>query len=820
VPFAGPTLRAGDLSSRGDRASGHRPTDVSSFVGRGEELARLRQLFPETRLVTLVGPSGVGKTRLALRLAADLADAFVDGTWLVDLSPISDQSLVPQVLGDVLGVRQPLGKSWKEALAAALRRQRLLVVLDNCEHLTNACAELADGLLRACPDLHVVATSLQPLLLAGETTWRVRPLSLPPGDSAELVELRCSDAVRLFVARVRSHLPDFTLNEQNAQVVAQICRRLDGLPLALELVAARVEALGLAEVATRLNDQFRLAVGGSSTAPTRQRTLQAALEWTTGLLDGDERVLLRRLGVFIGGWTLAAAEAVCAGDGLAENDVANVLERLVTKSLVVADHMDLRIRYRLMETVRAYASAQLAAASEAEPVRREHVAFLLRLAQQTEPLSIAGIDAALLQHEQENVRAALEWALEHEQAEVGLRLASAVHPLWVYSGHYAEGRTWLERLLALPHAAKAKAALAGALLTDGQLLIQRGDFAGAEARGQAALEEYRVDGDTRGIGFALQVLGNAALQSGDLSRARTYHAEALQHLREANSPGVVLSLVQLTLVACELGDTRRAREYISEYEVIGRNRGDSYVVASAVYERGLIAAVEGDAAVATRLFEDSLARIRANGYQQGVVVVLTSLGHTRLDQRQQEAALAVFSEAIALASVSGERHRVLRALEGVARALASSDAESAVRLGGASDSQRQAIGALPFPSERRYLDRWQADCRRALGSAVYKHAWEDGHVSTFEQAVGLAQALIHARTASAHHGVLSPREEEVAALLASGLTNKQIASALVVSPATVRSHVEHILAKLDLTSRAQVAVWASRQGLVPESIER
>jgi non-specific serine/threonine protein kinase len=781
-------------------------------------------LLAETRLVTLVGPGGVGKTRLALRLAADMNDAFVDGTWLVDLSSISDSSLIPQVIGDVLGVRQQPGKSWSEALTRALRPRRLLVVLDNCEHLIGACGELVDGLLRACPNLQVVATSLQPLGASGETTWRVLPLSLPPATatvpaSGELEELQRSEAVRLFVERVRSHLADFTLNPRNAPLVVETCRRLDGLPLALELVAARVESLGLAEVATRLNDRFRLAVGGSRTAPTRQRTLQAALEWTTGLLDGDERLLLRRLGVFVGGWTLAAAESVCAIDGLTEDAVADVLERLVTKSLVVAEHHELSVRYRLLESVRAYALDQLAAAGEIESVRHQHALFVLQLAERTEPLSIAGLDAALLQHEQDNVRAALEWALEHEQAETGLRLASAVHPLWVYSGHYAEGRTWLERLLALPDAATANAARASALLSDGQLLLLGGDFARGETRGRAALDEYRANGDTRGTGFALQVLGNTALQAGDLARARALHTEAVQYLREANSPGVVLSLVQLTLVACEQGDTRGARGLISEFEAIGRARGDPYALATVLYERGLIAATEGDETLAIGLFEESLAVMRAMGYQQGVVVILTSLGHARLDQRQHEAGLTAFAEAMDLARASGERHRLLRALEGVARGLAGGDADAAVRLAGATDGHRQALGAVPFPSERRYLDHWLADACRALGSTSFEQAWEDGHASTLERAVGLAEALLQVRPAATKQTLLSPREEEVAALLARGLTNKQIASELVVSPATVRSHVEHILTKLNLTSRAQAAVWASRQGLVAESVE-
>ncbi|MBV9578018.1 MAG: hypothetical protein JO057_05450 [Chloroflexi bacterium] len=774
----------------------------------------MRQLLGQTRLVTLVGPSGIGKTRLALHVAAAVADSFADDCWLVELSPVSDASLVPQVLGDVLGVRQQPGKSGLEALTRALRPRRVLVVLDNCEHLAAACADLVDILLRACPNLHILATSLQPLGLAAETTWRVPPLSLPPAAASELEELQGSEAVRLFVARVRRHLPDFTLNDQNARIVAEICRQLDGLPLALELVAARVESLGLVAVADRLSDRFRLAVGGSHAAPSRQRTLQAALEWTCSLLDDAERILLRRLGVFRGGWTLPAAEAVCAGDVLSDTTVVDVLERLVVRSLVIADHGELRVRYRLLESVRAYALEQFGATSELEAVRHQHAAFLLRLAEQTEPLSIAGFDAALLQHEQDNVRAALEWALERHEAEIGLRLASAVHPLWVYSGHYAEGRTWLERLLAVSAAEPPSLARANALTSYGQLLLLGSDFAGAEASARAALVQYTVQADTRGSGLAFQVLGNTALQRGDLAEAATLHTRAVTQLRHARSSGVVLSLVQLTLIACELGDTQRARTCIAEFEIVEGAASDPYVLCTAIYERGLIAAVEGDVTLAVSLFEDALARSRVMGYQQGIVVVLTSLGHSRLDLRQTRAGLAAFDEALKLARASGERHRVIRALEGVARSLAASDLDAAVRLAAAADAQRQGIGTATFPSERRYLDRWLRDGQQSLGSHAYEQAWQDGHASTLDQAVGLAEALMQARVASTSESALSPREVEVARRLGRGLTNKQIAAELVVSPATVRTHVEHILAKLDLTSRAQIAVWASRQGLL------
>jgi predicted ATPase/DNA-binding NarL/FixJ family response regulator len=805
-----------DLSSGSDRAAGNLPNNVSSFVGREEELARLRQVLADIRLLTLVGPSGVGKTRLALRLAADLQEAFADGTWLVDLSPIGDPTLVPQVLADVLGVRQPPGKSWRDALALALRPRRLLLVLDNCEHLANACAELVDGLLRACPNLRMVATSLQPLVTAGETTWRVSPLSLPHDASSDLEELQRSDAVRLFVARVRSHLPDFTLNAQNAQLVAGICRSLDGLPLALELIAARVESLGLTEVASRLDDRFRLAVGGSRSAPTRQRTLQAALEWTTSLLDEDERVLLRRLGVFVGGWTLPAAEAVCAIDGLAENTVADVLERAVARSLVVAEHLELSVRYRLLETVHDYALTQLEAVGETELVRRQHAAYLLQLAERGEPLSWDAVSAAVLQPEEGNVRAALEWTLEHDQAELGLRLAAAAFSLWLYNGHYREGLAWLERLLAAPTTAAAHGARANALTVDAQLQMTLGDFARAHERGQAALEAQQARGDAQGIALALTTLGNAALMRGDLALAGALHADAARRLREVGGKVNVINLGQLALVACEFGDASHARELIAEIEAIGEARRDPFALASAANSRGQLAAAKGDAAGAVRLFEHAVAIVRSTGNRQGTLVALTNLGHARFDEGQLGAALEAFGEAVELAYHSGERVRLLRALDGAARVVAGTNADAAVRLAGMTHGHREVLGAAAFPSERRHLESWLADARRSLGPIAYQRAWDNGHSSTLEQAVALVEALTVAPAGALRTGALSARELEVARLLAQGLTNKQIAAELVVSAATVRSHVEHILDKLDLRSRAQVAVWASQQGLLPE----
>ncbi|MBV9358445.1 MAG: AAA family ATPase, partial [Chloroflexi bacterium] len=549
--------------------AGNLPHEVNAFVGRLNELAQLRDAQLESRMLTLVGPGGVGKTRLGLRLASQLQDAFPDGVWLVDLTPVTDPALVPQLVGDVLGVRQQPGQPWSGELTRVLRSRRALLVLDNCEHLVEACAELVDELLRTCLTLHILATSQQPLGAAGEWTWRVPPLALPEASTNGAQALQASEAAQLFLARTRATLPTFTLGEQNAAPVAEICRQLDGLPLALELVAARVAALGLGEVATRLSDRFALAVGASRGAPTRQRTLQAALEWSYGLLDADERTVLRRLAVFVGGWTLEAARTVCGDDMLPVERIVEVLERLVAKSLVVADHSQLTVRYRLLETVHAYALSQLTAAGEAMALRHRHAEFMLQLAEHVPPESLSSSQAALLKPEEGNVRAALEWAGQDE-VELGLRLAAAAFPLWWFTGHYLEGVTWLDRLLALRTASVASPARAMALRWSGQLRLMLGELARAEQAAQTALEEHQALGDAQGAALALIVQGNAAMLRADFERARGLHSRSVQALRDCGNSdrAMAVSLTQLGLLASELGETERVAELAAELEAI------------------------------------------------------------------------------------------------------------------------------------------------------------------------------------------------------------------------------------------------------------
>ena len=814
------TLPARPRPLRLQRIVGNVPGEINTFVGRERELALLRELQAETRLLTLVGPGGVGKTRLALRLEADLSDVYRDGTWLVDLSPVTEAALVPQVVGDVLGIHQPATQTWPDELARQLRARSLLLVLDNCEHLILACAELVDRLARECPNLSVVATSLQPLGVAGETTWRVPPLVLPVASTASFAEIADSEAVQFFVARVRAHLPDFELSEQNARAVAEICRRLDGLPLALELVAARVESLGVAEVASRLTHRFDLVSVTATTAPARHRTLHAALEWSCSLLTMQELILLRQLAVFAGGWTLQAAEAVCGDDHVITDEaVVDTLSRLVTKSLIVADHDGMTVRYRLLETVRAYALNQLSPAGESRALQRRHASYMLQLAERLPSESLDAARAALLRPEEDNVRAALAWAIDGQEAELGQRLVVAAWPLWMFSGHFQEALGWFDRVLALPAELSATSTRALALGLCGMLRVLVGEYDVAVELGEAAMELAR--GNTLYESLVLEMLGNAALQRGDLERARLLHTDSAERKRSVSSSRRVSNLLQLGLIETEYGALDRVRQLIAEIEVFGRTHDQPLVLAGGLHLRALVASGEGAPSTAVRLLEQALERRRSLADQQGVVKSLTTLGHVQMDLGHTDLAVAAFAEAIQGAGRSGERIRIIRALEGFARCCAERDAEAALQLASAADTQRQAMGAVPWPKERQYLSDWLGATRRALGEPAFARAWEAGQVLSLAEAVALAESLMPPPHPAprVENSELSPRERQVAVLIARGLTNKQVAVELVVSPATVRSHVEHILAKLDLRSRAQIAVWASQQGLLAAQAE-
>ena len=519
------------------------PVLLTNFIGRDQEIAQLVRLVASTRLLTLTGAGGCGKTRLALELAANVLDRFPDGVWFVDLAAVYNPSLVTQTVASVLDVREGPNRPIREALLDYVRSRQILLVLDNCEHLITACAQLAEALLRAAVRLCILATSREVLGITGETIWRVPSLSVPeplqPRSAESLVKY---DAVRLFIERAAAVDAAFTVTGANASMVARVCHRLDGIPLAIELAAARVNVLSIEQIDSRLNDRFRLLTGGSRTAVPRQRTLKATVDWSYDLLSDSERQLLRRLSVFAGGWTMEAAEEVTSGNGCEREDVLDFLSRLIDKSLVNVDSdIDESRRYRFLETVRQYARERLLQSGEAERLGDRHLAFFQELVQRAEPeLNRAGQVTWLnrLQREHDNLRLALEWCLASpERGEQSLELATALCWFWMKRGYFREGQEYLERALSAignaPSVLRAKA-----LMSLGSMTFFQGDFVRSRVLLEEAATLGRAAGDLSVVGFSLGMMAVALLEFGDIAGGvQNRHRRAGCGSREHNPVG-------------------------------------------------------------------------------------------------------------------------------------------------------------------------------------------------------------------------------------------------------------------------------------------
>jgi non-specific serine/threonine protein kinase len=808
------------------------PVPLTSFVGRAREIADVRRLLAGTRLLTLTGAGGAGKTRLAVEVAtSELAD-YADGIWLVELASLAEPALVPATVAAALGLREDPRRPLQSALTEHLRSRSLLLVLDNCEHLIEACAELAEALLHACPRLQILATSRQALGITGETAWRVPPMALPReskdqgsrsnGGSAPIVDdepALDSDAVRLFVERATAANVQFSLTERNAAAVVEICRRLDAIPLALELAAARVKALTVAQIAARLDDRFRLLTTGSRTALPRQQTLRGTLDWSYDLLSVPERELLRRVAVFVGGWTLESAELIAAPDAL------DALTGLVDKSLVLAEEQDGEQRYRLLDTLRRYALEHLEASGEADAVRRRHALCYLALAEEAEPHLRGPRQVEWLERlraEHDNLRAALDWLAAHDP-QLGLRLGAALWRFWDTHGHLSEGR---ERLAALLERGETRGqAAAQALHGQGVLARKQGDFDAARLLHEESLAIHRERGDREGIAHALNSLGMVFHAKGDFETARAMKAESLATMRELGDEwGTAAGLNNLALVLKDMGNLAAALPLEEESLALMRRLGDERGVSNTLANLGVTANRLGDFATARARHEESLALKRGLGDRSGIAHSLRNLGQVALAQGDYAAAGAWFEEALRLTWQLGDRLMLAACLHGLgAVADARGRPHEAVRLYGAAEALRDAIGTR-LPQPRRTDDDQRVHAARAtLAEEAFAALWAEGQAMPLDAAVAYALSMAASSAASAQRAAkddeipLSAREREVAALLAQGLTNRQIADELVVATSTVDRHVANIFRKLDLTSRAQVAVWAVEHGLVAAS---
>jgi non-specific serine/threonine protein kinase len=825
----------------GREAPHNLPAPVTSFVGRGQELRAIVRLLgrapPAARLVTLTGTGGVGKTRLALEAAAALrcSGPYPDGVWHVELAPLGEPRRLAQLVAGVFGLQEEPRRQLREVLIDALRPRRLLLLLDNCEHLVAACAELADALLRACPRIGILATSREPLRIYGETVLRVPALDRPdPRSRPSLDQLGQFEAVRLFVDRAAAAAVDFSLTGQNAPAVARVCDRLDGIPLALELAAARVRALSVEQIAARLDDRFRLLGVGSRTAPPRQRTLEAAVAWSYDLLGDDERRLFNRLAVFAGGWTLGAAEAICAGG--AGTSVLDVLARLVEKSLLLAeDGPDGGKRYRLLETLRQFAAERLRASGEEGPVRDRHLQWYVAFAVEAERSLrwTPGLTwqarmqwLARVEGEYANLRAAWQWALRGGAGRVqaGLRLAVGLFPFFYVTGYLAEGRDWLAALLEQDAGHPPSAARAWGLATAAKLAAHHGDDTTAQQLGEEYLALPETHWTAPASALAHTALGVVALRRGDAAGARAHATEALELSRASGE--LVASMYPPYLAAAAAAEGRLDEAQALYEQALEEGRGADFQlsVGLALHGLGRLAHARGDRRGAGALYEQALGTLGAIGGMPQTALVLVSLGHLALQDGDLARARARFEQGLDLAARLGHRQVLTAALEGAAVFLTAAGGPShregaarALRLLGAAGRLQEGISARP--PEASALDA-RSRAEAVVGRGAAEALRSEGRAWALEEATEKARAALAEASAggvaTGSGAVTSPltrREREVAAYLARGRTNRQIAEALVISERTTEMHVSNLLAKLGLTSRAQAAVWAAARGL-------
>lgn len=746
------------------------PAELSSFVGREPQLAELRRLLRRSRLITLTGPGGAGKTRLALRLAADVMSHYRDGVWLVELAALTDADLLDQTIAAACGIIEKRERQVIEVVVEGLADRRCLLVLDGCEHLVDACAAVVSRLLRSCKELTILVTSREPIGVAGELIWRTPSLSVPrQGDDGHPELLLESEAVRLFVERARLSRPGFELDETESAAVAQICTRLEGIPLAVELAAGLSRVMSLGEIRDRLQDRFRLLTGGSRSALPRHQTLRQAVDWSYGLLSAEESALFARLGLFAGGFELAAAEALAGPASVDRGAVLPVLTRLVDKSLVAAEPAGHgRTRYRMLDTIREYALEKLQESDEAE-ARQLHaqyflewctkVAAELRSADQLQWLE-------RLDEERANIRLALGWSLV-EHPDDALSLTVALGNYWHMRHQFAEGVAWLDQVLDLP--TSNEESRASALWARARINWRHGDRAGAW-RDAAELDEL-----SRRLGLrvqrsgALTILGLLSSFGGDWSGAERYHSEALR---------------------------------------VAREQGDHYRIAACLNNLalGLSARDEHNAALA--MLEQALDELRRAGNRFATGITLDSLARVNLRLGDHSSARRHYLEALAISAEFNDTVNIAVCMEGMALiALVEGSAARAIALMGAAEGLRMAAGDEPTPDWRLEVDAAMAAARAEIGPQAAEAARKQGGAMSIQEAVRYTIGAT-AAPVRVNGSPLTVRETQVATLIADGLTNAEIAQRLRMADRTADAHVEHIRNKLGLRSRSQIAVWA------------
>jgi len=832
------------------------PLHLTSFIGREREIAEVRRLLAMTRLLTLTGLGGCGKTRLAVQVAATASSDYADGVQFVSLAPITEPGLVLSTIALALGVREQGSQPLLDNLKDRLGDRQVLLLLDNFEQVVSAALIVAE-LLAAAPRLHVLVTSRTSLHLSGEHEFVVPPLSLPDlRDLPPLDRLTEYEAVRLFIERAQAVQSDFAMTEGNGAAVAAICHQLDGLPLAIELAAGRSKLFSPQALLPRLKSRLKLLVGGARDLPLRQQTLRGTIAWSHDLLEEDEKTLFKRLSIFVGGCTLEAAEAICNAHGDLEVDVLDAVAILVDKSLLRQEaQADGEPRLLMLETIREYAVERLAESGETEAIQRRHATFFLAMAEQSD-LKLRSAEQSTWRRrlvvEHDNLRAALRWTLESQEAEMGLRLAGALLLFWRFCNRPREGRSWLEQVLAQPGAEAHTPARAKALRAAGAMAYYQGDFPEAHQLLEASVmvsQEVGAAGKLE-LAQALVMLGEVALLQGNASEAYELAAESLQVCQEVGDAWVIAMALRLLGKATgELGDLMAARSLLEESAAQLRIIGDRRYLMMPVDALGMLALGQGDYAGARAYFEETLSVAQEMGDEPFIANALTHLGTVALRMGDYPQSAALYQQSLALNREQGNKDGIVEDLAGLAEvASLLGQPERAARLFGAVEASREVSGIRLPPLRRAEYDRTVEGIRTHLDQAMFAQAWAQGRAMPLEQALVQAletkdepptgtkfqqtneeeassfvppgtpssppsPALSPRRALKQHFGGLTSREREVARLVAQGKSNRAIAEELVVGVSTVEAHISHIFTKLGFSSRAQIAAWAVEKGL-------
>lgn len=828
-------------------SSDNLPIQLSSFIGREREITEVKRLLSLSRLVTLTGAGGSGKTRLALRVAQDFArddsargddwanHLYKDGVWWVDLAGLAHESLVPSAVASALGIPEVSNRPAHERLVHYLHAKHMLLVMDNCEHLITACAQIVETCLSVCANLKILVTSREALGLFGETVLQVPTLTVPDLPHSHSAESALAyESIRLFVERAQAVKPDFALTEKTTPVVIQICQRLDGIPLAIELAATRVKVLTPEHILERLADRFNLLIGGHRTALPRHQTLYATIAWSYELLPEEARLLFRRLSLFAGGFTLDAAEQVCADERLPAQMVLAELSRLVDRSLLTVRQVESEERYLVLETIREFARDKLIDSGEETHLRERHLDFFCALAERAEP-HIRRADQLVwldqLDSDLDNLRAALQWSLNGGNAESGMRLVGASLWFWFIRGHSNEGGKWVRALLKLPRAQKRTIGRAKAL----RALVLGEGFEPTTWRQvfDEILEIWTEFGDTWRIALTWAQLAETAIVFfDDVVTARSALEQALGLAQQLEDDALIANVLRWQSNLLQRTDLIAARSLLEESVSLYKKIGDKFHLAWEMSGLGMISLALGESSRAAALCEEALAIARAENLRVEIPGILNDLANVMLTQANVERAESIFKEALSLAQEIEHIGHVSNSLLGFAEiAQWRGQSERAARLWGAVNSIGHLLIESPdtrWAAKGITFDRYVSDARAKLGTESFQEAWAEGQALTVEQAIAyalepqrtreqtarVAQPPTARQGAKKESGGLTEREREVARGIARGESNREIAEKLVVSERTVETHVGNILNKLGFSARAQIRKWAIEKGLV------